>query len=428
MKIEPCERLSGIARLPGDKSISHRYAILGGIAQGETLIHGFPASQDCRSTLECLRALGVAVKTDGRRVVLRGAGIDGLKPPDGPLDAGNSGTTMRLLSGVLSALSFSTEIRGDASLNRRPMRRIIDPLTQMGARVAARDDEFPPLQIRGGRLRGIDYTLPVASAQVKSCVLLAGVNASGVTTVRERIPSRDHTERALPEFGVGLERNGLTVAVKGGQQLRGREVRVPGDFSAAAFLIAAALLVTGAELELPEVGINPTRAGLLELLDPGRRAIRISHIANWSGEPVATLRVGHDPKVLDDFPSVVGGAWIPNVIDEIPILAVLGTRLPRGLRVTDAGELRKKESDRIAAVTANMRNLGLKVEEFADGFFVPPGQTLRGGRVETRGDHRIAMAFAIAGLISRDGVELDDPGCCAVSFPGFFEVLEGLRA
>ncbi len=428
MFVPPVGRLRGEVELPGDKSISHRYAILGAIAQGETRIRGYSPSQDCESTLACLRALGVEIESSGTALLIRSRGMAGLSRPPGPLDAGNSGTTMRLLSGVLAALPFPTVIGGDASLNRRPMARIIEPLGRMGARIETANGEFPPLHVKGGPLRGIDYTLPVASAQVKSCVLLAGLNASGRTTVRERMPSRDHTERALPQFGVSVERRDLEVSLQGPQQPQGTSLRVPGDFSAAAFLIVASLLVPGSKPHLDGVGLNPTRTGLLQLLDPGERAIRVSHRADWNGEPVGRLTIGCDPGVLEGFPSQLAGRWIPNVIDEIPILAVLGTRLPGGFRVSDAAELRKKESDRIAAVTQNLDRVGVRVEEYEDGFCIPPGQTIRGGSIRTCGDHRIAMAFAVAGLISRSGVRIDDPDCSAVSFPGFFETLEALRA
>ncbi len=428
MRIQPARRLRGTVQLPGDKSISHRYAILGGIARGETAIGGYSASLDCASTLRCLEALGVEVRRDGSRVFFRGTGLQGLRPPDAPLDAGNSGTSLRLLAGVLASLPFPTRIGGDASLNRRPMQRIIEPLERMGARLRAAPGGLPPLEIEGGRLQGIDYTLPVASAQVKSCVLLAGVHASGTTAVRERAASRDHTERALPQFGVRLERRQLVTTVEGGQEMRGTDLQVPGDFSAAAFLLAAALLVPDSRLVLPDVGLNPTRTGLLQLLDPRHQSIRAMAPVEWNGEPVATLAVRHDTAVFERLPAELGGTWIPNLIDEIPILAVLGTRLPRGLRVRDAGELRKKESDRIEAVATNLRSLGVEVQESEDGFFIPPGQQIRGGRVATRGDHRIAMAFTVAGLISEEGVELDDPDCSAVSFPGFFEQIERLRA
>ncbi len=428
MRIQPARRLRGTVQLPGDKSISHRYAILGGIARGETAIGGYSASLDCASTLRCLEALGVEVRRDGSRVFVRGTGLQGLRPPDAPLDAGNSGTSLRLLAGVLASLPFPTRIGGDASLNRRPMQRIIEPLERMGARLRAAPGGLPPLEIEGGRLQGIDYTLPVASAQVKSCVLLAGVHASGTTAVRERAASRDHTERALPQFGVRVERRQLVTTVEGGQQLHAMDLQVPGDFSAAAFLLAAALLVPDSRLVLPDVGLNPTRTGLLQLLDPRHQSIRAMAPVEWNGEPVATLAVRHDTAVFERLPAELGGTWIPNLIDEIPILAVLGTRLPRGLRVRDAGELRKKESDRIEAVATNLRSLGVEVQESEDGFFIPPGQQIRGGRVATRGDHRIAMAFTVAGLISEEGVELDDPDCSAVSFPGFFEQIERLRA
>lgn len=426
MRIEPARKLRGVVMPPGDKSISHRYAILGALAHGTTEISNYSPSQDCQSTLDCLAALGVSLdRTDGV-VAIQGEGLAGLRRPAAPLDAGNSGTTMRLLSGVLASLPFRTVIQGDASLNQRPMKRIIVPLSQMGARIEAADGEHPPLSIRGGRLTGIRYQSPIASAQVKSCVLLAGLSAKGTTAVREPALSRDHTERALPVFGVSVERSGLEVSLRGGTPLTAAAVAAPGDFSAAAFFILAALMLPNSEIEIKNLGINPSRIGLLDLLLESGADIRRDNEREVCGEPICDLTAAYDEKILARFPETVSGHWIPNLIDEIPALAVFAARLPKGLTVRDAAELRRKESDRIAAVASNLRNLGVSVQESPDGFHVPPGQRLRGGAVRTFGDHRIAMAFAIAALSSEESIELDDLDCTAVSFPGFFESLEAL--
>jgi 3-phosphoshikimate 1-carboxyvinyltransferase len=426
MQIAPTTEFRGEINLPGDKSISHRYAILGALAEGVTRIFNFSPSQDCSSTLACLASLGVKVARSNSTVSISSSGWKNLSTPETRLNAGNSGTTIRLLSAVLAARPFHSTIEGDASLNQRPMRRIIDPLTLMGASITARDNQYPPLAIQGGVLRGIRYPLPIASAQVKSCVLLAGLQARGVTTVIEPAPSRDHTERALPLFGARLESKGREISVEGGQNLVPAEARVPGDFSGAVFFIIATLLIPGAVIRIRDVGINPTRTGLLTLLVNAGADIQTSHQQDLNGEPVADLTIRYSDQVFHSFPAEIAGEWIPNLIDEIPALSVLGTRLKKGLLIKDAQELRKKESDRIQAVAGNLLRLGIQVQESPDGLYIPPGQRLRGGKVLTGGDHRIAMAFAVAGLIADAPVELDDPGCCAVSFPGFFDALDSL--
>jgi 3-phosphoshikimate 1-carboxyvinyltransferase len=307
------------------------------------------------------------------------------------------------------------------------MKRITVPLTRMGARIEARHGEFPPLVIQGTALDGIDYSPPVASAQVKSCVLLAGLTARGNTRLSESVQTRDHTERALPVFGASLEKTGLAVSVSGPVRLKPARVTVPRDFSAAAFFILAAILVPGSEVRIPGVGVNPTRTGVLDLLEQSGAKVERRDPRMSSGEPICDLVVRSQPEILSTFPSVIGGEWIPNVIDEIPVLAVLGTRLKHGLKVKDAAELRKKESDRIRSTVENLRQLGVRVEEQPDGFSIPPGQRIQGGLARTYGDHRVAMAFAVAGLVSSNGVELDDPSCVAVSFPNFFEQLQKVR-
>lgn len=426
MKINPVDRLQGTVAVPGDKSISHRYAILGAMAGGTTSIENFSSSRDCSATLRCVEALGVAVESSARCTRIESPGWRFLQQPSRPLDAENSGTTIRLLSSVLASRPMETTIGGDRSLNSRPMRRIIDPLTRMGAHITARQEQYPPLHIRGNRLRAIRYSLPVASAQVKSCVLLAGLTAEGRTCVLENIPSRDHTERALPHFGAEFRQSGTELCVVGDKPLHGSATRIPGDFSSAVFFLIAGLLLPGSRLELKGVGVNPSRTGTLQVLLQAGAPIELSNRREFNSEPVADWKLAANSHFLQHFPAVIGGEMIPNVIDEIPILAVLGTTLPGGLTITDAGELRRKESDRIAAITENLKSIGIEVEEWEDGFSIPPGQTIRGGPVQTRGDHRIAMAFTVAGLLSKEGVELDDAECAAVSFPDFFKVLHSI--
>ncbi|GAB4232399.1 MAG: 3-phosphoshikimate 1-carboxyvinyltransferase [Acidobacteriota bacterium] len=427
MRIDPGGRLRGVVDVPGDKSISHRYALLGAMARGTTEIENYSSSIDCRSTLRCLAELGVEVEHEGTSVRLRSEGWRRLQAPRRQLDAGNSGTTIRLLSGILAGRPFTSRIAGDDSLNRRPMRRIIEPLTRMGADIAASRGEFPPLEIRGAELRSVEYAPPVASAQVKSCILLAGLEAEGETVVEEKAATRDHTERALPLFGGSVRVAGLRVAVSGPQELTAARARVPGDISSAAFFLVAALLLPGSEVRFRGVGVNPTRSALLELLERSGAPIERTDLREVGAEPVCDLVVRSGTEFLADFPREIGGDWIPGLIDEIPILAVLATRVPGGVTIRDAGELRKKESDRIAAIVTNLRALGVQVEEWADGFHVEYTPEPEGGEVRTFGDHRIAMAFTVAGLHSRRGVELDDPGCAGVSYPEFFADLQRLQ-
>ena len=429
MRIQPVSSLRGELTLPGDKSISHRYAILGAMAHGTTRISQFSQSEDCQSTLRCLRKLGLGIRQSANNEVeIQSEGWKRFQKPTDLLDAGNSGTTVRLLSALLSASPFVSTIQGDDSLNSRPMERIIRPLTLMGAKIEAVQDEFPPLRITGSQLRGIHYRLPMASAQVKSCVLLAGLMAQGETTVVEDVPSRDHTERALPFFDAVLTETAQQLKVKGPSSLKAVQMEIPGDFSAAVFFIVAALLVPDAEIYLKGVGVNPSRTGLLTMLEDSGARVERTNPREFNAEPVCDLKICFSHEPLRRFPAEISGKWLPNMIDEIPALAVLATRLERGLRVRGGEELRKKESDRIKSVVVNLRNLGVQVEEYPDGFFVPPDQQIQGGRVQTFGDHRIAMAFAVAGLIATQPVELDHPSCVSVSFPEFFEGLQSLSS
>jgi len=419
MEITPASEICGTVRVPGDKSISHRLAMLGALADGTTSIHNFAESADCQSTLECLKRLGVNVLRDGAAVTIQGRGLDGLQKPARELDAGNSGTTVRLMSGIMSGQSFESTFIGDASLSRRPMRRVIEPLRRFGAEITARDDNFLPLRIQGRRLTAIDFAMPVASAQVKSAVLLAGLFANGTTIVRESIPSRNHTEVALREFGASVRTGNGTIEVDGGVRLNAGSFMVPGDISSAAFLIAAAATLPGSRLRLVDVGMNESRSGFVSLLQEMGARIRVEPKAPSNGEPISDIHVeGAELSGME-----IAGAWIPNVIDELLVLAVLGTRTRDGIRIRDAAELRSKESDRIHAAVSNLRILGARVEEFPDGLMVHGRQRLKGGTVDSFDDHRIAMAFAISGLFADGPVKILGSDCVGISFPGFFRTL-----
>jgi 3-phosphoshikimate 1-carboxyvinyltransferase len=418
--IKRSRALHGTVPLPGDKSISHRYAMLAAIAEGTSEIHHFAASQDCHSTLRCLRSLGVNARVHGDDVTVDGLGLRGLKPSIEMLDAGNSGTTIRLLSGILAGQSFETAISGDESLSRRPMERILQPLRAMGAQVTARERGLPPIRIRGGNLKAIRYELPVASAQVKSCVLLAGLYADGLTAVKETIPTRDHTELALQHFGASLSTQGEWIEVQPGPKLQARDLSVPGDISGAAFFLVAAALVPDSELALPGTGLNGRRRELLEYLNRCGLDITVEDENAQAGEPRGTVRARYREAGFALPP--IAGELTAALIDEIPILAVLGSQLG-GVRVSDAGELRVKESDRITAICANLRVMGADVEEMPDGFEVTGGQRLRGADILSGGDHRIAMAFGVAGLAAEGETRIHGAECADVSYPGFWDVL-----
>jgi len=433
--IAPVRTITGAVELPGDKSISHRYAILAALAEGTSEIQHFSTAEDCRRTLECLRRLGVAIETENGHVRIIGAGLGGLRHPRRALDAGNSGTTLRLLAGVLSGQPFESMISGDDSLRRRPMRRVIEPLTRMGASIRARDDQFAPLEIRGGPLQPIEYTLPVPSAQVKSAILLAGLYADGVTSVVEPVRTRDHTELALAEFGARVERIDQTICIYGcagggpnRSRLEARRLVVPGDISSAVFFLAAALLLPASNLLLHNVGLNPTRTAVLDVLASMGAPISLVSVHGSSGELVGDIVAHHGP--LDG--GVISGTMVAQLIDELPMLAALGPYTERGIEIRDAQELRVKESDRIAALVENLRRMGAQVEERPDGLRVAgrssasPGAALRGAEIDPHGDHRIAMAFAIAALAAEGESVIRDADCAAVSFPDFFSTLDRL--
>lgn len=422
-RVTPAQRLSGFVSLPGDKSISHRYAMLGAISEGVTRIRNYSTGADCASTLECLRALGIAVKRDGSLVSISGCGLYGLREPGRVLDAGNSGSIMRMLPGILAAQRFPTRITGDESVRRRPVDRILRPLEAMGAAVSAREGRFPPLDIRPARLHPVDYEIPVPSAQVKTCILFAGLYADGVTTVRETARTRDHTELALKEFGAELDVEGRAILVRGPARLKARELSVPGDLSSAAFFMAAALLVPGSEISIEAVGLNPTRSALVDFLLGMGASIRVRGLEFRSGEAVGSLDVRH-ARLRG---GVIEKGLTAALIDEIPVLAVLGAASEEGLTVLNAAELRIKETDRIATVAENLNRMGVKVEVQPDGFRVPGKQRFRAAALESFGDHRIAMAFAVAALAADGECAIEGAEAAAVSFPEFFDLLNGLR-
>jgi len=417
----PAPPLTGRLRVPGDKSITHRAILLGALADGTTEIRGYLDGEDCQRTAAACRALGVEIEGWGSPVLqMHGKGLRGLREAEGILDAGNSGTTLRLLSGVLAAQPFLSILTGDSSLCRRPMGRILQPLRQMGASLWGRaGDQYPPLAIRGGPLRGVRHESPVASAQVKAALLLAGLYAEGPTTVMEPTPSRDHTERMLRGFGQQIEVSGASVTVWPARSLTPVAVEVPGDFSSAAFFLVAASLVPGSRLTLTGVGLNPSRTGLLEVLEAMGVALEIGGRREVCGEPVGNLTVTAAP--LRGVS--VGGTLIPRLIDEIPILAVAAACAEGETEIRDAGELRVKESDRIAALAGELGRLGADVRERPDGLRIRGGGPLAGATCSTRGDHRIAMALAVAALVARGETRLADCACIGTSFPDFVSLL-----
>ena len=415
-RISPGGVVRGRCRVPGDKSISHRAIMLGALATGETRIQGFLEGEDALATLEAFRAMGVRIEGPERgRVTVHGVGMRGLRRPPGPIDLGNSGTSMRLLCGLLAAQDFDVELRGDASLSRRPMERVAQPLRQMGAALETRAGGVPPVLIKGGqRLRGIDYVLPMASAQVKSCVLLAGLYAEGETAVTEPAPTRDHTERMLRGFSYAVTVDGARVSLTGGGSLRAADIDVPGDISSAAFFLVAASIAEGSDLTLEHVGINPTRTGVIDILRLMGADIAVLNERESGGEPVADLRVRAAPLQGIAIPP----ALVPLAIDEFPAIFVAAACAAGETVLTGAEELRVKESDRIQVMADGLRALGVDATPTADGMRIRGGR-LGGGRVVSHGDHRIAMAFAMAGLRAQAAIDIEDCANVATSFPGF---------
>jgi 3-phosphoshikimate 1-carboxyvinyltransferase len=417
LRIEPASRIHGQFRLPGDKSISHRAAILGALAAGTTRVRNYSSAADCASTLSCLGQLGVRVDREGDEVTVVSEGSASWRATSAPLDAGNSGSTLRMLAGPLAARPFRSVLTGDASLQRRPVERVAAPLRAMGATVDSTDGH-PPLTIEGGPLRGLVWDTPVASAQVKTAVLLAGLEADGETTVREPAPSRDHTERMLPVFGAEVVRRGLSATVHGGVRLHGAEVLVPADASSAAFLVVAALVLPDSEVRLDGVLLSPTRTAFLDVLREmgGRLEVRVEAT---SPEPVGTI-VARSSELRG---VVVDPALTPSLIDEVPALAVAAAHARDRFVLSGAAELRVKESDRIAAMAEGLSRMGARVSERLDGLEIDGGTPLAGARVRAHDDHRIAMALAVAALSARGPSEIDGAECVAVSFPEFFDIV-----
>lgn len=427
MLIHPVSHLSGTVTVPGDKSISHRAVMFGAIAKGTTKITNFLPGADCLATIECFRRMGIVITREGTSVTVHGRGLHGLSAPDTPLDVGNSGTTTRLISGILSGQPFETVLSGDASLNSRPMGRIMKPLSQMGASITSiNENNCAPLKIRPGQLHGIHYDSPVSSAQVKSSVLLAGLYADGETSVTEPALSRDHTERMLSAFGANIRSEvhadgTATAVIRPCKELYGQTVTVPGDISSAAYFIAAGLLVPDSEILIRNTGINPTRSGILTVCrQMGADITYLNETAD--GEPTADLLV----RTSRLHGTVIEGSIIPTLIDEIPMIAVLAAAAEGTTIIRDAAELKVKETDRIATVTAGLRAMGADVIPTDDGMIINGGRALHGAAIESCLDHRLAMAFAIAGLIADGTTEIKDSECVDVSYPAFFETLEDL--
>jgi 3-phosphoshikimate 1-carboxyvinyltransferase len=418
--VRPARNIAGSLLLPGDKSISHRYAMLAALAPGRTELQNFSSGADCASTLACMQALGCNIRREGSRIEIDGLGA--LRPPAGVLDCGNSGSTVRMLSGILAGQGFDSELVGDASLSRRPMARIIKPLAAMGAQISAHSDRLP-LRICGGKLRAIDYVLPVASAQVKSCLLFAGLFAEGRTQVEEPVRTRDHGELALRAFGARVERVSKNRwAIHGGQKLHAIQAVIPGDISTSAFFLCAAALFPGSNLVFDNLLLNPTRAALLDVLTALGLNIQVLAVDERHGELAGTVQVKYG--TLGGL--TIAGAQSAALIDELPVLAAIAPYTAGGVDIRDARELRVKESDRIAAVAANLRAMGAEVEEREDGLRVPGGQRLHGAEVDSYDDHRIAMAFAIAALRAQGETTIRSAHAARISFPEFFTTLDRL--
>jgi 3-phosphoshikimate 1-carboxyvinyltransferase len=425
-QVSPVNGLHGVVSIPGDKSISHRFALLTSIAEGDSEIHNYSTGADCQSTLACMQALGAShtfTESEGRRILtVHGKGVSGLTAPAATLDAGNSGSTIRMLSGILAAQPFTSSLSGDESLVKRPMRRIMTPLADMGARIEATGGQFPPITIHGAPLRAIDYALPVASAQVKSCVLLAGLYAAGETVVREPVTTRDHTEIALRELGADIVIEPRMTRVRGGAKLTGKMLVVPGDISSAAFFLVAALITRDSDVIISHVGLNPTRTALLDVLRFMGADIKLLHLEQVNGELIGNLQI----KSSAIKGGTIEGATTAALIDEIPVLSVLGALSRNGLVVRDAAELRVKETDRIETIAANLRRMGGTITTPLDTLEIPGQQKLHSADILSCGDHRIAMAFAVAALVASGPCQIHDAEAASVSYPEFYATLRNL--
>lgn len=421
MTIQPAASVRGEITVPGDKSISHRSIMLGAIANGVTTVRGFLRGEDNLSTMHAFRAMGVDIDDDGETIRITGRGLHGLKEPGDVLDCGNSGTTIRLITGLLSGQSFFSVVTGDQYLRKRPMKRVVEPLSLMGARISGRSGgTLAPLAINGGSLKGIDYRSPVSSAQIKSSIMLAGLYADGETTVSEPSLSRDHSERMFGLFGASLARNDSGVTVRGGVELTARDVTVPGDISSAAFFIVAALITPHSELLIKNVGVNPSRTGVIDILQAMGGDIRLQDQRDVSGEPVADILVRSSR--LKGI--AIAGGVVPRAIDEFPAVCIAAARAEGVTTIRDARELRVKETDRITAMAVNLGKLGVTVVETEDGMDITGSDRLLGGTVDSSGDHRIAMSMSVAALVATGAITVTDIACVATSFPTFFPLLE----
>lgn len=416
--------LKGTLRIPGDKSISHRAVMLGSLANGTTTIDGFLLGEDCLATIECFKKMGVVIEQEGEKVTVFGKGYEGLQEPEEILDVGNSGTTVRLMLGILSTLPFHSVVIGDESIAKRPMSRVTDPLREMGAKIDGREEgNLTPLSVRGGNTKGIHYESKVASAQVKSSILLCGLQSEGETSVNEPYISRDHTERMLSAFGVDVKREGTKVTVRGGATLTGGHIVVPGDISSAAFFLAVGAIVLDSEIELKGVGMNPTRTGMIDVLEQMGAKLEINNERVVNAEPIADLIIStSNLKGIE-----IGGAIIPRLIDEIPIIALMATQAEGTTVIKDAEELKVKETNRIDTVVEELTKLGAKIEATEDGMIIHGKTPLKGGNVSSYGDHRIGMMLAIAGCISSEEVIISNAESIAISYPNFFEHLASLQ-
>lgn len=419
--IKKSEGIRGEISVPGDKSISIRSVIFGSIAEGDTTITGLGTGGDIQSAVRCLKQLGVSFEEKNNSVIIHGKGLYGLSKPSTVIDVGNSGTTIRLLTGVLAGQKFESTITGDNSIQNRPMKRITNPLKLMGAEIKGKnEDNYAPLKIIGRRLRAIKYVSPIASAQVKSSIMLASLYADGITQILEPYKSRDHSERMLAFMGGNVTVDGNNISIEGGQKLKGREIFVPGDISSASFFIAGALIVNNSEILLRNIGVNPTRTGIIDVLQKMGANIYIQNIREINNEPVADILVkSSELKGIE-----ISGETIPRVIDEIPILSVAAALSEGETIIKDAGELRVKETDRIKAVATNLKRLGADVKELSDGIIINGPNALRGAELESFGDHRIALAFSVAGLNADGNTIIKDAEWADISFPGFFSILK----
>ncbi len=421
--INPAGKLTGEVTVPGDKSISHRAVMLGSIAKGDTVVENFLKADDCMRTVDALKKMGIGISIEGEKLLIKGGGLYGLKEPTNVFDVGNSGTTIRLLLGILAGQRFHSTLTGDESIRRRPMGRVIEPLKKMGAVIHGRDhDNLAPLTVIGRDLKAISYNMPVSSAQVKSAILLAGLYAAGTTTVIEKEPTRDHTERMLEHFGARIRTDGKSISIEGRNELAGGEIFVPGDISSAAFPMVAALIVKGSDVLIKDVGVNPGRTGLLDVLHRMNADIEVMNERMLSNEPVADIRVKYSQlKAVE-----LGGGIIPRLVDEIPAIAVVATQATGKTVIKGANELRVKESDRIKTTVRELKRLGANIEELADGMVIYGPNKLRGAVCQSYNDHRIAMISAVAALAAAGTTTVEKIECVETSFPSFAEMINRL--